>query len=48
MNELLCEIKYRFTTQNELNKSIENLYTNRLKTCYQSMDIEKQDSLKVN
>lgn len=48
MNELLCEIKYRLATQDEFNKSIESLYNNRLKKCYESMDIEKQESLKVN
>jgi len=48
MNELLCEIKYRLNTQNEFNKSIENHFINRLKKCYELMDIEKQESLKVN
>lgn len=35
-------------TQNEFNKKIENLYINRLKTCYESLDLEKQKSLKVS
>lgn len=48
MNELLCEIKYRLATQNDFNKSIEELYVNRLKKCYELMKIEKQESLKVN
>jgi len=47
MNEVLCEIKYRLTTQNAFNKSIENHYINRLKKCYESMDMEKQATLKV-
>ncbi|XP_022161919.1 kinesin-like protein KIF11 [Myzus persicae] len=46
MNDVLCEIKYRLTTQEAFNKSIENLYINRLKKCYESMDIEKQETLK--
>lgn len=44
---MLCEIKYRLTTQETFNKSIENLYINRLKKCYESMDMEKQETLKV-
>jgi len=44
---VLCEIKYRLTTQEAFNKSIENLYINRLKKCYESMDMEKQETLKV-
>lgn len=48
INELFCEIKYRLATQNEFNKKIEDLYNNRLKKCYQLMNIEKQDSLKVS
>ncbi|KAL5244371.1 hypothetical protein ACI65C_011781 [Semiaphis heraclei] len=46
INEVLCEIKYRLTTQETFNKSIENLYINRLKKCYESMDMEKQETLK--
>ncbi|XP_025204037.1 kinesin-like protein KIF11 [Melanaphis sacchari] len=46
INEVLNEIKYRLTTQETLNKSIENLYVNRLKKCYESMDLEKQETLK--
>jgi len=44
---VLCEIKYRLTTQEAFNKSIENLYINRLKKCYESMDVEKHETLKV-
>lgn len=47
INELLCEIKYRLTTQNKCNKAIEKLYVNSLKKCYEAMNIEKQESLKV-
>ncbi|XP_026810983.1 kinesin-like protein KIF11-B [Rhopalosiphum maidis] len=46
INEVLNEIKYRLTTQEAFNKSIENLYVNRLKKCYESMDMEKQETLK--
>lgn len=45
---MLNEIKYRIAIQDEFNKSIESLYSNRLKKCYEAMDIEKQESLNVN
>lgn len=44
---MLNEIKYRLTTQEAFNKSIESLYVDRLKKCYESMDMEKQETLKV-
>jgi len=44
---VLCEIKYRLTTQETFNKSIENHYINRSKKCYESLDLEKQKTLKV-
>lgn len=44
----MYEIKFRLDTLNEYSKSIENLYVNRLKKCYESMDVEKRESLKVN
>jgi hypothetical protein len=44
----MYEMKYRLDTLNEYSKSIENLYVNHLKKCYESMDIEKRESLKVN
>lgn len=46
INDVLNEIKYRLTTQEAFNKSIESLYVNRLKKCYESMDMEKQETLK--
>lgn len=48
INELISEIKYRLSSQEEFNKQIEHIYIYRLKKCYESMDIEKQESLKVN
>lgn len=48
MNEILCEVKYRLTTQNEFNKKIEDLYINRLQKCYELLNLEKQESLKVS
>lgn len=48
MGELMCEIKYRSTVQENLSKSIEGLYVQRLKKCYELMDVEKQESLKVS
>lgn len=47
INDVLCEIKYRLTTQEAFNKSIENHYINRSKKCYESLDMEKQETLKV-
>lgn len=44
---MLNEVKYRLATQEKINKAIEVHYVNRLKKCYESMDIEKQKSLKV-
>ncbi|KAF0763630.1 kinesin-like protein KIF11 [Aphis craccivora] len=46
INDVLNEIKYRLTTQEAFNKSIESLYVDRLKKCYESMDMEKQETLK--
>ncbi|XP_050543316.1 kinesin-like protein KIF11 isoform X2 [Daktulosphaira vitifoliae] len=45
MNDILNEIKYRFTTQENWNKSIETLYMNHIKKCYQLMKDEKYKSL---
>lgn len=44
---MLCEVKYRLATQDKHTKSIENLYINQLKKCYEQMESEKQESLKV-
>lgn len=44
----MSELKYRLDTLDEYSKSIENLYVYRLKKCYESMAIEKHESLKVN
>jgi len=44
---VLLEIKYRLTTQETFNKSIENHYINRSKKCYESLDLEKQKTLEV-
>lgn len=43
----MCEIKYRLTSQEHFSNAIESLYMNRLKKCYELMDVEKQESLKV-
>lgn len=40
-------MKYHMAAQEKINKAIEDHYVNRLKKCYESMDIEKQKSLKV-
>lgn len=45
---MLCEVKYHLATQNEFNKKIEDLYISRLKKCYELLDLEKQESLKVS
>lgn len=44
----MSEMKYRLDKLDEYSKSIENLYVDRLKKCYEAMDMEKHESLKVN